>query len=62
MEKVGEFHFVTEEYLLDFRGRVTIPMIGNYLIHAASNHAALRGFGFNDKCARFNRTWLDIGR
>ncbi|MDH6357326.1 acyl-ACP thioesterase domain-containing protein [Parabacteroides sp. PF5-9] len=48
MEKVGEFHFVTEEYLLDFRGRVTIPMIGNYLMHAASNHASTRGFGFND--------------
>ena len=29
--KIGEFHFVTEPYLLDFRGRVTIPMIGNYL-------------------------------
>lgn len=46
--KVGEFHFVTEPYLLDFRGRVTIPMIGNYLIHVASAHAAERGFGFND--------------
>lgn len=47
-DKIGEFHFTTEEYLLDFRGRVTIPMIGNYLLHAASNHASIRGFGFND--------------
>lgn len=47
-EKVGEFHFVTEEYLLDFRGRVTIPMIGNYLLHAAANHAGKRGFGYTD--------------
>lgn len=47
-DKVGEFHFATESYLLDFRGRVTIPMIGNYLLHAASNHASLRGFGFSD--------------
>ena len=47
-EKVGTYHFVTEQYLLDFRGRVTIPMIGNYLMHAASNHAAQRGFGFSD--------------
>lgn len=46
--KVGEFHFVTESYLLDFRGRITIPMIGTYLLHAASIHAAQRGFGFND--------------
>lgn len=47
-EKIGTFHFVTESYLLDFRGRVTIPMIGNYLLHAASNHASQRGFGFSD--------------
>lgn len=48
LEKIGEFHFITESYLLDFRGRVTIPMIGNYLLHAASNHASKRGFGFSD--------------
>ena len=48
MEKVGLFHFVAEPYLMDFRGRVTLPMIGNYLIHAASSHAGERGFGFND--------------
>lgn len=47
-EKIGTFHFVTESYLLDFRGRVTIPMIGNYMLHAASNHASQRGFGFSD--------------
>lgn len=48
LEKIGKFHFVTESYLLDFRGRVTLPMIGNYLLHAASNHASKRGFGFSD--------------
>ena len=48
LEKIGVFHFEPESYLLDFRGRVTIPMIGNYMMHAASNHAALRGFGFSD--------------
>ena len=42
MEKVGLFHFVAEPYLMDFRGRVTLPMIGNYLIHAASSHAGDR--------------------
>lgn len=48
MSKIGEFHFVSESYLLDFRGRVTIPMMGNYLLHASSTHAEQRGFGFND--------------
>ena len=47
MSKIGEFHFVSESYLLDFRGRVTIPMMGNYLLHASSTHAEQRGFGFN---------------
>lgn len=46
--KVGEFQFVTEPYLSDFRGRVTIPMIGNYLLQVASKHAAERGFGYSD--------------
>ncbi|MBP3518714.1 MAG: acyl-[acyl-carrier-protein] thioesterase [Parabacteroides sp.] len=55
--KIGEFHFATEPYLLDFRGRVTIPMIGNYLIHAASHHAAERGFGFSDMSER-HTAWV----
>lgn len=47
-DKTGKYQFVTEEYLSDFRGRVTLPMMGSYMLHAASNHAATRGFGFND--------------
>lgn len=57
MDKIGEFHFVTESYLLDFRGRVTIPMIGNYLLHAASKHAADRGFGYSDMTER-HTAWV----
>lgn len=52
MEKIGTFDFVTESYLLDFRGRVTVPMIGNYLLHCAGEHARQRGFGFNDMTQR----------
>ena len=48
MEKIGTYTFAAESYLTDFKGRVTLPMIGNYLIHAASDHAASRGFGFTD--------------
>lgn len=55
--KVGEFHFVTESYLLDFRGKITIPMIGTYLLHAASIHAAQRGFGFSDMDDK-NTAWV----
>lgn len=56
-EKIGVFHFKTESYLLDFRGRVTIPMIGNYLLHAASHHASQRGFGYNDMTER-HTAWV----
>ena len=55
--KIGEFHFVTESYLMDFRGRLTIPMIGNYLLHAASSHAASRGFGYTDMTER-HTAWV----
>lgn len=57
MDKVGLFHFVAEPYLLDFRGRVTLPMIGNYLIHAASSHAGERGFGF-DAMSERHTAWV----
>lgn len=46
--KVGEYHFDIESYQLDFQGRVTIPIIGSYLLHAASTHAGARGFGYNE--------------
>ncbi|RHJ86664.1 acyl-[acyl-carrier-protein] thioesterase [Parabacteroides sp. AM08-6] len=55
--KVGEFHFITESYLMDFRGRITIPMIGMYLLHAASSHAADRGFGYDDMTER-HTAWV----
>ena len=57
MDKVGSFNFITESYLLDFRGRVTIPMIGNYMLHAASCHAADHGFGFSDMTEK-NTAWV----
>ncbi len=55
--KIGEFHFVTESYLLDFQGKITIPMIGTYLLHAASIHAAERGFGYNEM-NNDHRAWV----
>ncbi|MCC8143696.1 MAG: thioesterase [Tannerellaceae bacterium] len=48
MDKLGKFHFATESYLLDFQGKLPIPTIGNYLLHAASSHAGARGFGYSD--------------
>ncbi len=57
MAKEGVFHFQTESYLLDFKGRVPLPMIGNYLLHAASSHAQERGFGYSDMTER-HTAWV----
>lgn len=48
MEKVGKYQFEIESYQLDFQGKIPIPMIGNYLLHAASTHAGDRGFGYSE--------------
>ena len=56
-EKTGKYEFITESYLLDFRGRITIQTIGNYLMHAATNHASKRGFGYSDMSER-NTAWV----
>lgn len=52
IEKVGRYRFDAESYLLDFQGRVTIPLLGNYLLHAASAHAGGRGFGYEEMTER----------
>ena len=46
--KVGSYPLTTESYLLSFQGKVTFPTLFNYLIHAASLHAAEHGFGFKE--------------
>jgi len=57
MTLIGKYHFATESYLLDFQGKATLPIIGNYLLHAASNHASSRGFGFNEMTER-HTAWV----
>ena len=57
MEKTGTYQFTTESYLLDFQGKVTIPMIGNYLLHVAGEHAGERGFGF-EYMQKHRCTWV----
>ncbi|GHT30992.1 acyl-ACP thioesterase [Bacteroidia bacterium] len=56
-DEVGEFRYVTESYLLDFKGRITLSLIATYLLQAASSHAAKLGFGYSDMTAR-NSTWV----
>jgi len=57
IEKVGIYNFMTESYLLDFRGRVTIPIMTGYMMYAASNHASKRGFGYQEMTER-HTAWV----
>jgi acyl-ACP thioesterase len=52
MEKTGIYDYKTELYSLDFRGQLTIPALGTYLLHAATRHAAARGFSYNEIAER----------
>jgi acyl-ACP thioesterase len=57
MDKTGIFHFTADSELLDFRARISIPAIGSRLLHAASTHAAERGFGYGSMKER-NAAWV----
>ncbi|MDR1344197.1 MAG: acyl-[acyl-carrier-protein] thioesterase [Tannerellaceae bacterium] len=57
MDKVGEFSFKVDSDMVDFRRRMTIPVIGAQLLHVATIHAAERGFGYEDMQRR-NVAWV----
>lgn len=55
--KVGTYKFVIDAYLTDFRGRATLPMIGGFMLQAATKHAEQRGFGYHDMTGQ-QRAWV----
>lgn len=55
--KVGVYKFVIDAYLTDFRGRATLPMIGGFMLQAATKHAEERGFGYHDM-TDIQRAWV----
>ena len=55
--KTGVYEYRTDSYSLDFCGRLPLPTLGNYLLHAATSHATGRGFGFDDMMQR-QATWV----
>lgn len=44
-EKIGKYEFVAEPFHVDFRGRLSLGVLGNHLLNCASFHAKDRGFG-----------------
>ena len=56
-EKTGSFRFHIESYVCDFMGKATLPVLGNFMLQAATIHAQERGFGFDD-LQKDNAAWV----
>lgn len=57
VEKIGRYEFGIDAYLTDFRGKATLPMIGGFMLQAATKHAEERGFGYSAMTSQ-NRVWV----
>jgi len=57
IELVGKYEFTIDAYLTDFRGKATLPMIGGFMLQAATKHAEERGFGYSDMTSQ-QRVWV----
>lgn len=54
---IARYEYVIDAYLTDFRGKATLPMIGGYMLQAATKHAEERGFGYSYMTAE-KRVWV----
>lgn len=57
MDLVGKYEFAIDAYLTDFRGKATLPMIGGFVLQAATKHADERGFGYSSMTSQ-QRVWV----
>ncbi len=57
LPKLGSFKFHIESYVCDFRGNATLPVIGNFILQAATIHAQERGFGY-EAISKDNAAWV----
>ena len=55
--KTGNYSFHIESYVCDFTGKATLPLIGNFILQAATIHASERGFGY-DQISKDNAAWV----
>lgn len=54
---IGRYEFTIDAYLADFRGKATLPMIGGFMLQAATKHAEERGFGYSAMTSQ-QRVWV----
>lgn len=45
--KEGIYSYTIDAYLSDFRGKATLPMLGGFILQAATRHAEERNFGYS---------------
>lgn len=57
MKRIGRYEFVIDAYLTDFKGRATLPMIGGFMLQAATKHAEERGFGYSAMATQ-QKAWV----
>ena len=57
MTPIGRSEFGIDAYLTDFRGKATLPMIGGFMLQAATKHAEERGFGYSAMTSQ-QRVWV----
>jgi len=54
---VGIYTYPIDAYLSDFRGKATLPMLGGFMLQAATRHAEERGFGYSAMTS-MKRVWV----
>lgn len=54
---IGKYEFGIDAYLTDFRGKATLPMIGGFMLQAATKHAEERGFGYSSMTSQ-RKVWV----
>lgn len=57
LDLIGRYEFTIDAYLTDFRGKATLPMIGGFMLQAATKHAEERKFGYSDMTSQ-QRAWV----
>jgi len=57
IDLIGRYEFAIDAYLTDFRGKATLPMIGGFMLQAATKHADERGFGYSSMTSQ-QRVWV----
>lgn len=57
LPKEAIYPYIIDAYLSDFRGKATLPMLGGFMLQAATRHAEERNFGYSFMTGQ-QRAWV----